>query len=158
MNPGPTDHTSVRQWFGAYGPNLLALGIIVALALTAAEATGVVTDLLARSVIGLTILATVTPALTGFLKRTLFTVIGRVAGPVAGAILKGNRVRSMLTTGAALLVGGLLAAVVAVGIRAMDGVADYAFFAGALVVAGIGLTGQIAWYRSSVRAWQSLNP
>ena len=114
--------------------------------------------MLARTVIGVTVLATVTPALTGFLKRTLFAGLARVAGPIGRLILKGRRVRSLVTMGAALLAAALLVGVVGVGLGAMDGVADYAFFVGALAVAAIGLAGQVAWYRSSVRAWQALNP
>ncbi|MDA0351632.1 MAG: hypothetical protein O3A10_05405 [Chloroflexi bacterium] len=153
MNSSKSPIGPISQFFGSYGPDLLILGIIVAVASAISSASGIVANWVAQSIAGASLIALAAARFHQVLRASVYEVVKRTGlwlleklpiktgAAIAGAVVLVVTLLVLLAVGVVTGSGGYRIAVIV-----------------AISVAVIGLGGHALWYRRLSAQWRAFNP
>ncbi len=147
--------------FSIYGPDMLLMGLVSALAMAVASATGVVTSWMSSSVIGALLVVRASSLWHEQLEKYLYSVARKLVRWLLSLIKRSGRLRAAATIIVRLLMlvaAGALVAIMVIGVWSLSGTVAYVIFGTSLAIAVVGITGQVIWYRWRTSEWKRLNP
>ena len=148
--------SKLLMWFALNGSNVFVSGVVIAILLAAFAGIDRVGSWISGSAIGAWLVVWIGSLAHDWLNKTLYAAVRAVARLPLRLLRRFPRLKTALVFmgGLAVLLAIVALIVIGAGLLPREGVLA---LVAALIIAGVGLAGQVVWFLTKWSRWRALN-